>query len=143
MCICVYILSWWLIGRNGVLRTLSHGCGFHCQQTVLKHFSSPGYHHSKPEYIYIYIYHLYIHITYDYLWPQWLCGNPWTWAHDEAHDVRKPYIMCPSSRAITKPLSHCGDIHIYVCSIYIYIYIYIYICSILGSLTMAFTGKFV
>ena len=32
-----------LIGRDGGLSTLCQGCGFACQQRVLKTFPSPGY----------------------------------------------------------------------------------------------------
>ena len=36
-----------LIGRDSVLSTLCHSCGFTCQQRVLKKFSGPGYLHSE------------------------------------------------------------------------------------------------
>ena len=32
-----------LIGRDGGLSTLCHGCGFACRQRVLKTFTDPGY----------------------------------------------------------------------------------------------------
>ena len=32
-----------LIGRDGTLSTLCHGCGFPCQQRVLKTFLGPDY----------------------------------------------------------------------------------------------------
>ena len=35
-----------LIGRDGGLNTLCHGCKFACQQRVLKTFPGPGYLHS-------------------------------------------------------------------------------------------------
>ena len=40
-------LSLGLIGRDGGLSTLCHGCGFACQQRVLKTFPGPGYLHSE------------------------------------------------------------------------------------------------
>ena len=36
-------LSLGLIGRDGGLSTLCHGCGFACHQRVLKTFLGPGY----------------------------------------------------------------------------------------------------
>ena len=36
-----------VVGRNGGLSTLYHGCGFACQQGVLKTFPGPGYLHSE------------------------------------------------------------------------------------------------
>ena len=38
-----------LIGRDGGLSTLCHGCRFVSQQRVLKPFSGPGYLHSEDE----------------------------------------------------------------------------------------------
>ena len=32
-----------VIGKDSGLSTLCHGCGFACQQRVLKAFSGPGY----------------------------------------------------------------------------------------------------
>ena len=42
-------LSFALIGRDGGLSTLCHGCGFAFQQRVLKTFPDPGYLHLKDE----------------------------------------------------------------------------------------------
>ena len=42
-------LSLGLIGRDGGLSTLCHGCEFACQQRVLKTFPGPGYLHSEDE----------------------------------------------------------------------------------------------
>ena len=39
----------YLIGRDGGLRTLCHGCRFACQQRVLKTFPGPAYLHSEDE----------------------------------------------------------------------------------------------
>ena len=36
-----------LIGRDGGLSTLYHGCGFACQQRVVKTFPGPGHLRSK------------------------------------------------------------------------------------------------
>ena len=38
-----------LIGRDGGLSTLCHGCGFACQQRVLKTFPGPDCLHSKDD----------------------------------------------------------------------------------------------
>ena len=37
------------LGRDGGLSTLSHSCGFACQQRVLKTFPGPGYVHYEDE----------------------------------------------------------------------------------------------
>ena len=40
-------LAFVLIGWDGGLNTLCYGCGFVCQQRVLKTFPGPGYMHSE------------------------------------------------------------------------------------------------
>ena len=88
--LCMYVYIWLtissycgsiplalgLIGRDGGLSALCHGCGFACQQRVLETFPGPGYLHSEDGVVwlwhplvnlYIYIY-IYIYIHYIHVW---------------------------------------------------------------------------
>ena len=53
------------MGRDGGLSTLCHGCGFACQQSVLKTFSDPGYIRSEDPVVWLWhsLVNLYICLT--------------------------------------------------------------------------------